>query len=97
MNPPADSITLLLRRFATGEPRAAEQLLPLVYEELRALFEDNLDRDVPLFKEFHGLIVWTGKDFCRTHPRCEGCPLAATLPGGTPLLYSCGLARRFSL
>jgi len=47
MNPPADSITLLLRRFATGEPRAAEQLLPLVYEELRALAARRLGGERP--------------------------------------------------
>jgi len=45
------------------------------YEELRALFEDHLSRDVQLYKEYHGLIVWTGKDFCRKQPRCDVCPL----------------------
>lgn len=55
------------------------------YEPLRALFEDNLPPDTPMFKEFHGLIVWTGKDFCRTRPRCGGCPLASMLKPGQPL------------
>lgn len=45
------------------------------YEELRSLFENNLDSDVHLFKEYHGLIVWTGKDFCKRTPKCEACPL----------------------
>ena len=37
-----------------------------------------------LFKEFHGLIVWTGKDFCRARPQCDGCPLAPLLRGKPP-------------
>ena len=57
---------------------------PLSYEELRALFERHLPRDVALFKEYHGLIVFTGKDFCRRRPRCEGCPLAPMLRRGQP-------------
>jgi endonuclease III related protein len=56
------------------------------YEDLRAFFESQLPDDVHVFKEYHGLIVWTGKDFCRSHPRCEGCPLAPTLKRGQPLL-----------
>jgi endonuclease-3 related protein len=56
------------------------------YEDLRAFFESQLPNDVRLFKEYHGLIVWTGKDFCRSHPRCESCPLAPTLKRGQPLL-----------
>ncbi len=56
------------------------------YETLRRMFEENLERDIPVFKEYHGLIVWTGKDFCRARPRCEGCPLAPLLKAGEPRL-----------
>ena len=56
------------------------------YEALRALFEANLDSDVALFKEYHGLIVYTGKDFCRRAPKCEECPLAPMLKSGQPVL-----------
>ncbi len=56
------------------------------YEPLRALFEQNLETDTGLFMEFHGLIVWTGKDFCRSRPSCEGCPLAPLLKAGQPLM-----------
>jgi endonuclease-3 related protein len=45
------------------------------YEQLRSLFEDNLDSDVKLFNEYHALLVRTGKEFCRPRPRCGGCPL----------------------
>jgi endonuclease-3 related protein len=55
------------------------------YEHLRAFFEDHLEHDVALFKEYHGLIVWTGKDFCKTKPSCAGCPLEPLLKRGQPL------------
>ena len=45
------------------------------YEQLRELFESNLPEDVPLFNEYHALLVRTGKEFCRTKARCSGCPL----------------------
>ncbi|MDD5011341.1 MAG: endonuclease III domain-containing protein, partial [Phycisphaerae bacterium] len=45
------------------------------YEQLRSLFEDNLDSDVKLFNEYHALLVRAGKEFCRPRPRCSGCPL----------------------
>ncbi len=56
------------------------------YETLRAVFERRLPADVRLFKEYHGLIVWTGKDYCRRTPKCEGCPLAPLLKRGQPRL-----------
>ena len=45
------------------------------YVEIQALFMDSLDKDLDLFKEFHALLVMTGKNYCRKKPRCEGCPL----------------------
>jgi len=45
------------------------------YNDLQSFFMDNLSHDVDLFKEFHALIVKTGKDFCRKKPRCSECPL----------------------
>lgn len=58
----------------------------IAYEPLRALFEKRLAQDVPLYKEYHGLLVYIGKDFCRRVPRCEECPLAASLQRGGPRL-----------
>lgn len=55
------------------------------YEALRSFFEENLVPDVETFKEYHGLIVWTGKDFCKARPSCEGCPLQGTLERGQPI------------
>jgi len=45
------------------------------YNDLQSFFMDNLSHDVELFKEFHALIVKTGKDFCRRKPLCPKCPL----------------------
>ncbi|MEA3359539.1 MAG: endonuclease III domain-containing protein, partial [Thermodesulfobacteriota bacterium] len=45
------------------------------YSDLQAIFMDNLPNEVALFKEFHALIVKTGKEFCRKKPLCSKCPL----------------------
>ncbi|MFQ6135964.1 MAG: endonuclease III domain-containing protein [Candidatus Hydrothermarchaeales archaeon] len=45
------------------------------YEELKQFFEDNLPKDVELYKEFHALIVVLGKNYCKAKPLCEECPL----------------------
>ena len=45
------------------------------YEEVREFFEKNLPKDVNLFKEFHALIVELGKNYCKTKPLCNQCPL----------------------
>jgi len=47
----------------------------LDYYQLQELFTSNLDPDVALFNEFHALLVMTGKDYCKPHPKCQGCPL----------------------
>ena len=54
------------------------------YEDLQAFVEKNLAAKVAYFKEYHGLIVWTGKDFCKTTPNCAGCPLEPLLRRGQP-------------
>jgi len=45
------------------------------YEQLRQLFEDNLEADAAMFNEYHALLVRVGKEFCRPKARCAGCPL----------------------
>jgi endonuclease III related protein len=51
------------------------------YEQIRQLFEQNLPMSVPLFNEYHALIVRTGKHFCRKRaPQCEKCVLRPFLP-----------------
>ena len=46
------------------------------YEELRRLAEKSLPFEVQGFNEFHALIVYVGKHFCRPRaPICSACPL----------------------
>ncbi len=42
------------------------------YGEMQSLFESSLQRDVPLYREFHALIVEYGKQFCGKK-RCDEC------------------------
>lgn len=50
------------------------------YEAIRQVFEASLGADVPLFNEYHALIVLHGKDVCRTKPRCTACCLQGVCP-----------------
>ena len=45
------------------------------YNDLQSLFMDNLPHDEELFKEFHALIVRSGKEYCKKKPLCQNCPL----------------------
>ncbi len=57
-------------------------LLPdnAAYEEMRAFFMDALPKDVPLFNEYHALIVRTGNTYCKkSKPLCSCCPLGYLL------------------
>jgi len=45
------------------------------YESLRRWFEENLPRDLWVYKEFHALLDEHAKRFCRKRPLCEGCPI----------------------
>lgn len=51
----------------------------ITYGELQELFHANLPADTGLFNEYHALFVRLGKDYCRTRPRCEVCPLHTLL------------------
>lgn len=57
------------------------RLIPenLAYAEIQAIFMQNLPHAVPLFKQYHALIVNTGKNFCRKQPECRNCPLGALM------------------
>jgi endonuclease-3 related protein len=46
------------------------------YHQVRNLFMENLRQDVPLFKQYHALLVNTGKIFCRKAAKCTFCPLS---------------------
>lgn len=64
----------LLERHGLAQPKAS-------YEEVREFFERRLPKDVPLYNEFHALMVRNGKEHCRKRdPRCEECALRDFLP-----------------
>jgi endonuclease-3 related protein len=50
------------------------------YEQLRQWFETSLAADVPLFNEYHALIVAHAKNVCRPRPRCAMCKLGTLCP-----------------
>lgn len=50
--------------------------LPDSYDEIRSLFENNLERDADFFGEYHALIVRLAKEHCKKAPDCRGCPLS---------------------
>ncbi|MDT7814096.1 MAG: endonuclease related protein, partial [Acidobacteriaceae bacterium] len=52
------------------------------YGEVQRLVDDAFANDpaefrLPLYNEFHALVVAVGKHHCGPKARCEGCPLAA--------------------
>lgn len=59
-------------------PRAA------TYDETAERFCATLPRRAALFNEYHALLVALGKQYCRSRPRCEGCPLSDWLPQPGP-------------
>lgn len=46
------------------------------YHQVQDYFMEHLEEDVPLYNEYHALIVRHGKDHCKTRPLCKGCPLS---------------------
>lgn len=47
----------------------------VTYHEMQELFMRHLKPDASYFNEYHAQLVNIGKDFCRTKPRCQNCPL----------------------
>lgn len=45
------------------------------YEQVQHMVMGELERDVGVYNEFHALLVFLGKHWCRRVPRCRGCPL----------------------
>ncbi len=51
------------------------------YQELSQLFADSIEEDIELYKNYHALIVETGKTYCKKKkPLCENCPGRKLLP-----------------
>jgi endonuclease-3 related protein len=47
----------------------------IAYHELQSLFHNNIKPNVPLYNEYHALLVMLGKDYCKPKPKCSECPL----------------------
>lgn len=46
------------------------------YDDVKEIFESNLEADAKLFNQYHALLVKVGRERCRRRePRCSGCPL----------------------
>ncbi len=45
------------------------------YDEIQNIFMDNLDNNHRLFGEYHALIVKNAKEFCKSKPLCDNCPI----------------------
>ncbi len=52
------------------------------YDEYQQVFHTSLPANVPLFNEYHGLLVKHGKDVCKKRPLCKGCCLLDVCPVG---------------
>ena len=47
------------------------------YHSVQRVFTEALPADIPMYNEYHALIVRLAKDFCKTKPECAQCPLNA--------------------
>ena len=45
------------------------------YRRVQELFMSQLSPEIKMFNEYHALIVRLGKNYCKTSPACEQCPL----------------------
>jgi endonuclease-3 related protein len=43
------------------------------YEDLKSYVEENIPKDLTIYKEFHALIDEHAKKYCKSIPRCGGC------------------------
>jgi endonuclease III related protein len=56
------------------------------YHQIQDYVQGELPQYVPMYNEFHALLVRLGKDYCRkSDPKCADCPLRKLLPPGGPL------------
>ncbi|MBL8826221.1 MAG: hypothetical protein JNM18_04495 [Planctomycetaceae bacterium] len=55
------------------------------YETIQDHLQGSLQRDVPLYAQFHEMLTQVGDEFCRKTPKCDGCPLQPLLRNGQPL------------
>jgi endonuclease III related protein len=55
------------------------------YHQIQDYLVSSLPQDPEVYNEFHALIVYLGKHYCKkTGPKCRECPLFKMLPQGGP-------------
>jgi endonuclease-3 related protein len=52
------------------------------YHQIQDLFHGSLPADLPVYREYHGLIVEEAKIYCKKNPFCGGCPCYDICPMG---------------
>ena len=60
------------------------------YDAWQSFFTDRLPLDMPLFKEYHALLVRHGKETCRRQPLCAGCCLLEVCATGREVVGGTG-------
>lgn len=75
---PAFVVDKYTRRLLTRLGHAWATTAP--YRVVQDWFVDGLEREAPLYGEYHALIVQHGKAYCRAQPTCPGCPLKEHCP-----------------
>lgn len=74
---PSFVVDAYTRRFCVRHGLVPEDI---GYHELQAFFADVLPLDVPLYNEYHALVVRTVSTYCKkSAPRCGECPLGEFL------------------
>jgi len=65
----------------------------LTYDSMQHYFQQRLPESLPLFQEYHALIVEHAKRYCRTKPLCGQCPLLDHCPTAECSTLEINLAR----
>jgi hypothetical protein len=77
LGPPINEVTRILSAIDSGDPHAAEKLLPMVYDELRKLAAAKLAQEKPGQTHFGGLKTCRHNAF-RTGSRRRDTPCPST-------------------
>lgn len=51
--------------------------VPKKYRDIQVTIEESIPRDIDLYDRYHGLIVIHAKEYCKTKPLCERCPISS--------------------
>ncbi len=49
--------------------------LKMGYDELQNFIQSKIEKNTVLYKDFHAQLVELGKNYCKTKPLCEDCPV----------------------